>query len=277
METTSTSNPTIGKPKRKSYVPKLTSTLSQEISDHTGIILEGYQSDELAGKISDLIFFPLYVLKWIGYSILGMIGLDIALIYFEDAWTMIIIYLTLGMALALINGLLVGMLVLIWRIRSDVQAIMRLSLELTAQVMDDYRKKSTKGKVALAFQQVFRAVVFVVIVPLATQSIAKRLPVMGGIFSRIFVGIIGLTVKKSNQLVETAYLKEPQNLPETQSTASEMEAEELRSETSHKIERGFSKVIGVSTRIVALPIWLIFGLVLTLSILLLSMFNAILG
>jgi hypothetical protein len=173
-----------------------------------------------------------------------------------------------GFPLALINGVLLGIVLFVRRIGNDMSRVFEISGQMTLQVMGDIGaardKLSVKGKDFPSLLEVFQGVNAIVVLPVVTGTLKRRLPLLGGLAARIIERFFGLVDTRLIAAIE-ARNKDELIAP---GPASPAEVSEWLQSASRLIETGqglLSGIIDKVAKIVAFPFQTLFAVVFAIS------------
>jgi len=229
--------------------------LDQRIKTELGVDVSKYRDEEAIEAISGLLVFPLYVVSWTARPVVLAFLLYISGFFLLDlVHIQYLLYGILGLALALLTGLFLGLLYLTFRFKSDLEGIMNYSMSIMRGIVEDMDKLNNNthaGNRKEVLQLLFLGVMHIITIPAVSTIIGNRVPVIGGLIAslvrRVLTTMAGL-FKWDEQNLREAIAKtgdEGKILPAYLAGVS-------------SFQNIMNKVLRISVRVVQLPILLIF-------------------
>lgn len=168
--------------------------LDQRIQSELGIDVKTYKNEEVAEKFFELLVFPQYIISWVARPVGWAILLYIAGFFiFDLVHIEYVLYLIIGFGLFLCCGVLAGLLLLVWKMRKDMFEVISFSLEIMKQSIIDLGEanqritpENRKEKYSLLFQ----GIIHLVTIPITTEAIAEKIPLIGGLVKGLIKGIL---------------------------------------------------------------------------------------
>ena len=162
--------------------------LDQRIKTEIGIDLEQYRNDEVVDNFVSLLLFPRYVLLWMFGPLLLCIALyGLGFFFLDLVQFEYFFYTFLAGFLFLLAGIFLGLLVLSWRMQSDLEGITDYSVEImNTAARDTQQLRSTLSgeERKQALNLLFAGVVQLVTVPTIVEAIKNKVPIFSGLLSR---------------------------------------------------------------------------------------------
>ena len=94
-----------------------------------------------------------------------------------------------GLVLAILNGILLGLVIFIRRIRNDMDTVFNISADISLQVMRDIAVARSNLKAGVAefpsLLEIFQGVNAIIILPAVVRILDRKIPVFGGLATRI--------------------------------------------------------------------------------------------
>lgn len=157
--------------------------LDQRIQEELGVDLKEYRNTEIAEKIGDLLRFPIYATTWAIRPILLAFALYITGYFVIDlVHIQYVIYGLFGLILWVLLGALSGVLLLFYKAREDLFAILEFSLEVMKNVVADLKNLGNKippDERARSFKMLFQGVIHIVMIPMITNALSGKIPLVG--------------------------------------------------------------------------------------------------
>jgi ABC-type multidrug transport system fused ATPase/permease subunit len=221
--------------------------LDQKIRTELGVDVQKYKNQEVIEQILELLVFPQYMLTWtIGPIIFSFIAFIIGFFLLDLAPFEYLIYGFIGFFSFLIFGILLGLLILTWRMKSDIWSIidysfntMQLATGDLSQINNKLNKENRKNTLGL----LFKGILHILTIPILTQVISEKLPLIGNTLNN-FLKKVGNIISDRIQFETTEDLaKEKEEM---------MDNKELNnyattiSKASLKAEKILTKAFGIA-------------------------------
>ena len=263
-------------------------SLNEELKAKTGLDFEAYRNEETVATITDLLLFPKYAFVTVFFRLiileLAVVAVTLLLFYY-DYTAFGLVFIVLGLILGIPNGLLWGLIRLVKRLAGDVSSIVGAGIELTKRVLLDMKelqlRKQNKELKIPGLGTIFQGVFLVAILPSVTKALASRLPLVGGLAAGALNRMMGSIFKylmptfdkaqaELDQEAEAAGTNEPL---ETRLTRFTEKGTKVLNQSHNLI----GKAIQVSSRIGVLPFRIAWGVVGSISLLVIYIFWLLLG
>jgi hypothetical protein len=242
--------------------------LNDGLLRRTGVDFSRYRNQELVDTVANAVTFPVFfarsVSRSVGAFLLAMCAVIIAVkSNFYEAFLAFV-----GFPLALVNGVLLGIVLFVRRIRDDMSRVFEISAQLTLQVMSDIgaarSKLSGQGKSFPSLLEIFQGVNAIVVLPVVTGILRRRLPLLGGLAARIIEKFFG---QVDTRLVAAIEARNKGEIT-TPAPASPAEVSEWLQSAARLIESGrglLSGIIDKVAKVVAFPFLTLFAVVFAIS------------
>lgn len=159
--------------------------LDKLTQEELGVDIKKYRDAEVEETVSDMFNFLTYAINAIkfplfiglGLFITGFFALD--LVHVEN-----LIYGVFGIVLTLIVALMIGVLLIIWGIKSDVLEVIDYSLNLTKNIQKDthaIQTQMTGEDKEHKYQLFYKGVLHLITIPIVSSVIGKKIPFVGGV------------------------------------------------------------------------------------------------
>lgn len=203
-----------------------------------------YEVDEVAETISDAIFFPLYIGKVLGLTVLIASVLLFVYAYFQNEYILLVILLfLLFFVVSLPSIILISAIRLINTIRDDLNKVILITTETAIHAYNDTRQLGTQRSegepISTSFKDVFRGVALFVIKPTLKKVLEKRIK----FFAFPFVFVIDKVFTKLIKVKELEIEKALEN----------EEIEEGQPLDGNKIMKGISKTTSITSSVLKTP------------------------
>lgn len=248
--------------------PERIKQVNDELLRRTGVDFSRYRNQELIDTVANALTFPLYLARSISRPV-GAFLLAVLLVilavksnYYETFLALV------GFPLALVNGVLLGLVLFVRRIRNDMTTVFEISAQTTLQVMTDIgvarSKLDDQGSSFPSLLEIFQGVNAIIVLPVVTRILDRRLPLLGGLAARITERFFGLV---DARLVSAIEARNKGNVT-VAAPASPAEVSEWLKSAERLIESGRGLISGIVSkvaRIVGFPFQTLFAVVFTLS------------
>lgn len=182
--------------KSEKDIQKLDDLLTHQFN----INVSKYKNIDVAEKLADLIVFPKLVLSSLLKPIIISLTLFFIIFYISEfGFISSAVYFTLGLFLFLINGVLSGIIIVLLKMKSDINDVIEYSLMVLKECISDLNhvnsitvQKNKKDVLRL----IFLGIIHKVIIPMLTDVIIKKTPYMGKFISNLCKTILRVTANK---------------------------------------------------------------------------------
>lgn len=244
--------------------------LDNKIKEELGVDVQKYRNEEVVENFVELLVFPEYVITWVIRPILISIGIFIiGFFIFDLVHIEYIIYGVIGLILFLVNGILIGLLFLIWKMKSDIWGIVDYSLEIMKSAVNDMNQVNsqvTKENRKDVLGLLFKGIIHIVTIPMMSKVISEKIPFVGGIVNRI--------VKKVLILVSDKVKFDDENLKqELKKNEGESNAIQIYSSSISSVSKGLEKVMNFTFGVAQFPLKFGFVIIFLTLILFLYLIN----
>ncbi len=244
--------------------------LGYRIKEELGIDVLKYKNEEVVENFVELLVFPKYVISWgirpilisllifiIGFFILNLVHIEY------------IIYTLLGLILFLASGVLMGLLFLTWKMKSDIWGIVDYSFDIMKSAVNDINQVNnqiTKNNRKEVLGLLFKGIIHIVTIPLISKVISDKVPFVGRIVKSIVTKI--LTLVSDKMKFDEDNLKQ-----ELEKNENESNILKIYSNSITGASNGLEKVMNFTFGIVRFPLKLGFGIIASFLILFLYLIN----
>lgn len=244
--------------------------LDIKIKDELGIDVQKYRNEEVAENFAELLVFPQYVVSWvirpilvalllfiIGFFILDLVHIEYAL------------YGIIGLVLFLVNGLLFGLIFLIWKMKSHMWGIVNYSLDIMKSAVTDMNQinnQVTKENRKNVLGLLFKGIIHIVTIPMLSKVISDKVPFIGELVNGIVKKILTLVSDKLK--FDEGKLEKEMN-----KTEKEPNALQVYSNSISSVSKGLEKVMNFTFGVAQWPLKIGFGIVFLLLLLFLYLIN----
>jgi hypothetical protein len=248
--------------------PESIQKINQSLLQQTSIDFSRYRNQELLETIANAATFPLFFARSISRPIVLLIILTLLAVWISDSAYFKSFLVFPGLVLAVINGILLGLVIFIRRIRNDMTSVFAISSDLCVQVLKDIsaaRMKLSGDSAGFpSLREIFHGVNAVVVLPMLIQTLEQKIPFLGGLAARVTERFFNIVDRRLTASIKTAIAGESPPVP--QATAEQMSnwlqsAERLVNTAKENI----STVVRVVSRVVAFPFVAVLTIVFLLS------------
>jgi len=242
--------------------------INDELLRKTGVDFSRYRNQELTDTIANALTFPLYFAR----SILRPIGLFllltvIAIAFVDSGYFKTFLGLP-GLPLAIANGVLLGLVIFVRRVRDDMDKVFSISADLSLQVVRDIgtaRANIKDGSLEFpSLLEIFQGVNAIIILPAIIRILDRKLPLFGALAGRITARFFSIIDARLVSAIQS-------NSDEGRETKAPVSAEEI-SDWLKAAERIvdyaksiLSQVVIKVGKVVAFPFLAIFSIVFLFS------------
>jgi len=243
-------------------------SINDELLRKTGVDFSNYRNQELTDTIANALTFPLYFAR----SVARPVGLFLLATIIAIAWVDSGFFKTFlgfpGLVLAIVNGVLLGLVIFVHRIRNDMEKVFAISAQISLQAVRDIgtaREKIKEGSTDFpSLLEIFQGVNAIVILPIIIKTLDRKIPLFGGLAARLterFFGVIDA------RLVAAIRANSDEGQQQTAPVSPQDLADWLQ--TAERIvgyaKSILSQVISKVGKVVAFPFLLVFSFVFLLS------------
>lgn len=241
--------------------------LDLKIKNELGIDVQKYRNEEVIEKFVELLVFPEYVITWVIRPVLITIGIFIiGFFVFDLVHIEYVLYGIIGLFLFLATGILIGLLFLIWKMKSDLGEIINYTLEIMKTAVEDLvqvNSQITEENRKDIFGLLFKGTIHIVTIPMLSKVISDKVSVVGG--------LVNWVVKRVLILVSDRVKFDEENLTnELTKTEEEPNALKVYSNSISSVSNSLDTIMKFTFRIAQLPLAL--GLVVILVALILFLY-----
>lgn len=247
----------------KIRTPKDVEKLNIRIQEELGIQVEKYRNEEVVENFVELLVFPQYVITWIKTPILIAIVIFVIGFFLLDLVHIeYVIYALFGFILFLISGALVGLLFLIWKMKSDIFGIVNYSLDIMKSAISDLNKvnnQMTDDNKKDVLGLLFKGIVHIVTVPMISKVISDKVPFVGGVVNRVIKRILILV--SDNLKFDEDNINYELNKAENEPSISQVYSNSITS-----VSNGLEKVMNFTFGIAQIPLKIVTAIILIILI-----------
>jgi hypothetical protein len=242
--------------------------VNDELLRRTGVDFSRYRNQELVDTVANAVTFPLFFARSVSRSVGAfLLAVCVGIVAVKSNYFEAFLAFA-GFPLALVNGALLGLVLFVRRIRNDMVRVFEISGQLTLQVMSDIgaarSKLSGQGSGFPSLPEIFQGVNAIVVLPVVTGIMERRLPLLGGLAARIIERFFGLVDTRLLAAIEAR--NEGGNT--APAAASPAEVSDWMQSAARMIETGRSLLSGIIdkvAKIVAFPFQILFAIVFSIS------------
>jgi hypothetical protein len=170
--------------------------LGQKLKQQTGLDFAAYRNQALFDTLAEVLIFPRYAAKLVLLPVAGLLAAMLGLagyFYWQAQPGLSVLTLGLGGLAALVNGLLWGILRFIRQLAQDLGQIGQLTAATSGQILTDLQKMADQPNLVQLpkVSEVALGTVHLVIMPGVVKAIARKVPLVGGLVSRVVQSVVG--------------------------------------------------------------------------------------
>jgi len=244
--------------------------LDNRIKEEFGIDVQKYRNEEVIENFVNLLVFPQYVFTWVFRPILISIAIFImGFFIFNLVHIEYIIYGFIGLILFLLTGVLIGLLFLTRKIKSDLWGIVNYSLEVMKSALSDMNQVNnyiTTTNRKEVFGVLFKGIIHIVTIPMASKVISDKVPFFAGFLNRILKKVLIL-------ISEKVKFQEENLIEELKEKTNEQNEHQMNSSSISSVSTGLEKVINFTFRVVQFPLKLGTGITICILIIFIYLIN----
>lgn len=247
--------------------------LDETLKAQFGVDMATYRNEEVAGSFVALLLFPQYILTWMLLPILGALLLfPLGFFFLDLAYLEYLLYGVLGFVLLLALGILGGLLLLTWQMKSDIWGILAYSFEVSKAAGRDARQAKTHLSKAERRERqglFFKGVIYLVSIPILAKAMTRRVPLIGGWMSWLMAKLLMLVANRINFGDNLEKRKaEASEASAAHTELSEEEAEKQDAQAKHSWDKRLKKAFDTASGILRFPFKLGFAVALGFFVLL---------
>ena len=242
--------------------------INQHLLRQTGIDFSRYRNDELLESIGNAATFPVFFVRSLSRPVGLLMGLTVLAALWSDSGLFSGFLVFPGLLFALINGILLGLVLFVRRIRNDMTRVFAISSELCLQALRDIgtarRKLAVDGAAFPSLGEIFHGMNMVVILPALMEVMERRIPFLGGLAARLARRFFSIIDRRLSIAIE----KSPGSVKESDAGKSKAEwATWLHTAEGviHAVNDSMGKVVNAVSRVVSFPFVALFGLAFAVS------------
>jgi len=243
-------------------------SINDELLRKTGVDFSRYRNQELTDTIANALTFPLYFARSVARPVgLFLLATIIAIVWVDSGYFKTFLGFP-GLVLAIVNGVLLGLVIFVRRIRNDMDKVFAISADISLQVVRDIGSAQAKIREGSAdfpsLLEIFQGVNAIIILPIIIQTLDRKVPLFGGLAARVTERFFSVV---DARLVSTIRDKGDEGQQHTAPVSAEDMSEWLQ--TAERIvdfaKSILSQVVIKVGKVVAFPFVMVFSVVFLLS------------
>lgn len=171
--------------------------INDELMRKTGVDFSRYRNQELIDTVANAVTFPIYFARSISRPVALFIFVAFIAIVIADSGLFKTFLGFPGLILAIINGILLGLVLFVRRIRNDMDKVFTISADLSLQVVRDIgtaRANLKSGSMQIpSLLEIFQGVNAIIVLPTVMRVLDRKVPLLGGLaasVTRRFFGVV---------------------------------------------------------------------------------------
>jgi hypothetical protein len=243
--------------------------INEELIQKTGVDFSRYRNDELMDTIANAVTFPLFFARSVFRPIGLMLLAVILAIAFADSGYFKAFLGFPGFVLAIANGMLLGLVLFIHRVRDDMTRVFEISSDISLQVARDIsaaKANLVDGPASFpSLLEIFQGVNAIIILPMVIQVMDRKIPLFGGLAARIAERFFDVVDARLSSVIKSR--DDEGGGPVTAASPEEVSAwlgvvEQMVSYT----RGGITQVVDKVSRVVAFPFTTVFIIVFLMTL-----------
>lgn len=244
--------------------------LDQRIREELGIDVQKYRNEDVVNNLIELLKFPEYVITWATRPIqISIVLFILGFFIFDLVHIEFILYATLGLVLFISSGVLLGMLFLCRKMKTDIWEIVEYSLGIMKSAVNDLNQLNnqiTKDNRKEVLGLLFKGIIHIVTIPMVSKVISDKVPFIGRFINRIVTKILILLADKVKFDGENKQHHLVQQEPELNKI-------QAYSDSISSVSTGLEKIMNFTFNLSLLPLKIGFGILCSILILFLYLIN----
>ena len=243
-------------------------SINDELLRKTGVDFSRYRNQELTDTIANALTFPLYFARSVARPVgLFLLATIIAIVWVDSGYFKTFLGFP-GLVLAIVNGVLLGLVIFVLRIRNDMDNVFAISADISLQAVRDIGSAQEKIREGSAdfpsLLEIFQGVNAIVILPIIIKTLDRKIPVFGGLAARVTERFFGVVDARLVSAIRD-------NSDEGQQHTAPASPQDMANwlQTAERIvdyaKSVLSQVISKVGKVVAFPFLLVFSVVFLLS------------
>ena len=164
-------------------------SINDELLRTTGVDFSNYRNQELNDTIANALTFPMYFARSVARPVgLFLLATIISIAVVDSGFFKTFLGFP-GLVLAIVNGVLLGLVIFVRRIRNDMDKVFAISADISLQVVRDIgaaRAKIRDGSAGFpSLLEIFQGVNAIIILPIIVRTLDRKIPLFGGLAARI--------------------------------------------------------------------------------------------
>lgn len=158
--------------------------INADLLERTGIDFSRYRDPQLSEAVANAVTFPLYLGKALTRPVGLLLLLTVAAFVLTESAFLKTLLVFPGSLLVVANGVLLGLVLFIGRIRTDMKTVFDISSNLCVQALKDIGAARAKMRDRGRFPstlEIFQGLNAIVILPLVIETLKRRVPFAGGL------------------------------------------------------------------------------------------------
>lgn len=168
--------------------------LDARIKEELGISVSKYKNEEVVETFVSMLVFPEYILTWTFQPLLlALAAYAIGFFVIDLVHVQYVLYAIIGLVLFLVVGMLLGLMMLTNRLKTDVLGIMDYSMGImkaAAADIDTAKVNIPPEGRKDALRMLYKGIIHIVTLPMLTTAISAKIPIVGGLINRFVRKVI---------------------------------------------------------------------------------------
>lgn len=237
-----------------------------DLQQRTGVDFSRYSNPELTEAIGNAVTFPLFLGRCLLRPVVALLLLTLLAFIVTGSAILKTFLVFPGLLLAIVNGVLLGLVVFVRRIGNDMKKVFEISTDLSVQALKDVgNARAQLGRTGKfpGTLEIFQGVNTIVILPVVINTLEKRIPFLGGLAAKLTRRLFSMADARIAKRISKVAPGAPETAePEPAQVAAWLDSAE---KAVKSVQGHIAKAVDAVTRIVAFPFTAIFVVVALIS------------
>lgn len=242
--------------------------LNADLLARTGVDLGRYRDPTLVEAIGDAVTFPRYLARSLSRPVGLLLLLAVLAFVLTDSAYLRTFLVFPGILVIIVNGVLLGLVLFVGRIRDDMTTVFTIASDLSVQALKDIGAAQSRLRTAPVrfpgLLEIVQGVNAIVVLPIVIETLQRKIPFLGKPAAALTERFFRLA---DARLAAAISRRAPAALPAAEpgpaAIAGWLESAERAVEAA---QSSVSRVARAVARIVAFPFVAVFSIVLLISV-----------
>jgi len=162
--------------------------INADLKTRTGIDFSRYRNPELSEAVANAVTFPLYLGRSLSRPVGALLLLALLAFVLSDSAFFRTLLAFPGILLVIANGVLLGLVLFVRRIGSDLKTVFDISTDLCVQALRDIGTARSHAAARGGFPgalEIFQGLNAIVILPIVIETLDRKVPYLGGFVGKL--------------------------------------------------------------------------------------------